>query len=99
MLSYGEWKAQIKFMLASVQSWLNAQQSHFVIGASDSEVRREVVILAEEQRSTPASFFKHPDGLYDGNTPSALLRGMLFDCRKYAREIVWALSLYQQVKD
>lgn len=102
--SYGEWKAHIKFMLSSMPSWTNLQQSDFIIGALDGEARREVVILTAEQRSTPAKIFKYLDGLYGDNTPLALLRGMFFDCRQRPGESVRAFSLrcrelFQRLKD
>lgn len=102
--SYGEWKAQIKFMLSSMPSWTNIQQSDFIIGALDGEARREVVILTAEQRSTPTKIFKYLDGLYGDNTPLALLRGMFFDCRQRPGESVRAFSLrcrelFQRLKD
>lgn len=103
-LSYGEWKAQVKFMLSSMPSRSNVQKSDFIIGALDGEARREVVILAAEQRSTPALIFKYLDGLYGDNTPIAHLRGMFFDCRQRPGESVRAFSLrcrelFQRLKD
>lgn len=91
-LDFNEWQSNMQAILRA-QVWTEAQQCDFVLSTLEGEARREVLILEENERATPAVIFWFLNELYGDREFVGSLRSLFFDCRQKPAETVRAYAL------
>lgn len=91
-LSYGDWKEQMQGLLEA-QEMNEAKKVKILLGALGGNAKREISVLAEEERDKLIKIFDQLDALYVGETPLPVLRSQFFSCRQKSDEAFKAFVL------
>lgn len=91
-LDFNEWQSNMQAILRA-QVWTEAQQCDFVLSTLEGEARREVLILEENERATPAVIFRFLNELFGDREFVGSLRSLFFDCRQKPAETVRPYAL------
>ncbi|CAL9689427.1 unnamed protein product [Knipowitschia caucasica] len=78
-LKYSEWKEQIQGLLES-NNLAEAQKVKIVIGALSGLARRQINVLAEDERDRVTKVFAALDQLYAKIIPLSVVRSQFFGC-------------------
>lgn len=90
--SLKDWQNQIETLIRA-QNLNRAQQVDFVLNALEGEARREILLLATENRDCPAKIFKALEDVYGEQVTVVQLRARFFTCRQQAGEEVGVFIL------
>ncbi|KAL2097871.1 hypothetical protein ACEWY4_007078 [Coilia grayii] len=93
--AFSQWKDNLASMFR-IQNIPPNMQKELVLSSLEGEARRQVMILAENNRDTTEKLFDHLGQLYGDKVPASVLRSMYFNCRQESRESVRAFSLRLQ---
>ncbi|MGL5643873.1 MAG: hypothetical protein ACRCW3_03840, partial [Metamycoplasmataceae bacterium] len=84
-LNYGEWKEQIQGLLEA-QEMNEAKKVKILLGALGGNAKREMSVLADDERDKLSKIFDQLDTLYAGEVPLPVLRSKFFSCRQKSDE-------------
>lgn len=84
-LSYGDWKEQIQGLLEA-QEMTEAKKVKILLGALGGDAKREMSVLADEERDKLSKIFDQLDILHVGEVPVPVLRSQFFSCRQKSDE-------------
>lgn len=91
-LRYGDWKEQIQGLLEA-QEMTEAKKVKILLGALGGDAKREISVLADEERDKLSKVFDQLDTLYAGEAPLPVLRSQFFSCRQKSDESFKAFVL------